>query len=377
MIVKSLIMSAKNAILLPYKKKFLLVILILLLIGIIFIYSASTVLAIELHNNAQFFIKKHIIGLLLGMIGYCIGRIIPITFVQSYALIWWLCSIIITLATLYSPYAVLIHGSKRWLKIGDLIFQPSELLKMSFIIYIAFFFSKQQQTKTLGSYIPLIIICTITSIILLMQPDFGLTVTLLITTIVLFFITCSSLKQALMLFGCFIAATIALIISKPYRIQRILTFLDPWKDPQGKGFQIIQSFIAIGSGGWYGTGVTQSKQKFFYLPMQHTDFIFSIIAEETGFIGSIVLISLFVFIMYCGLSLSLNMKNRFGAFCMLSFTILISLQSIINIAVATGLVPTKGIGLPFISYGNTHTVCTLAMIGFLINLIQNDINSYN
>lgn len=368
-------MLSKNTILLVYKKKLLLTILLLVVIGIIFIYSASTVLAIELHNNSQFFIKKHMFGLLLGVIGYCISRLVPIPFVQQYALLWWLCASIITLATLYSPYAVLIHGSKRWLKIAGLIFQPSELLKISFIIYIASFFSKQHQSKTLLSYAPLIIICTTTSIILLMQPDFGLTITLLITTILLFFITCPSLKYVFLLFGCFIAATIGLIISKPYRLQRILTFLDPWKDPKGKGFQIIQSFIAIGSGGWYGTGVTHSKQKFFYLPMQHTDFIFSIIAEETGFIGSILLISLFATIMYIGLFLSMNMKNRFGAFCVLSFTILISLQSIINIAVATGLVPTKGIGLPFISYGNTHTVCTLAMIGFLINLIQNDRNN--
>ncbi|RTL06569.1 cell division protein FtsW [Candidatus Dependentiae bacterium] len=365
-------MLVKNSTLLGYKKKLLLIILLLVIIGIVFIYSASTVLAIELHNNSQFFIKKHIFGLMLGVIGYCIGRLIPISFVQQYALLWWLCASIVTLATLYSPYAVLIHGSKRWLKIAGLIFQPSELLKMSFIIYIALFFSKQPKTKTVSSYIPLIIICAITSFILLMQPDFGLTITLLITTIFLFFITCSSLKYFLLLVGFFIVGTIGLIISKPYRLQRILTFLDPWKDPKGKGFQIIQSFIAIGSGGWYGTGITHSKQKFFYLPMQHTDFIFSIFAEETGFIGSIVLISLFAMIMYIGLFLSMNMKNRFGAFCVLSFTILIILQSIINIAVATGLVPTKGIGLPFISYGNTHTVCTLAIIGFLINVIQND-----
>jgi cell division protein FtsW len=151
--------------------------------------------------------------------------------------------------------------------------------------------------------------------------------------------------------------------------------LDPWKDPKGKGFQIIQSFIAIGSGGWQGMGITHSKQKFFYLPMQHTDFIFSIIAEETGFIGSVILISLFVALMYIGFLFSISMKNRFGSFCVLSFIILISLQSIINIAVTTGLIPTKGIGLPFISYGNTHTVCTLAMIGFLINLISNDHNN--
>lgn len=355
-----------------YKKRFLFLIFLLVGVGILFIYSASAILAIDLHGSSHYFIKKHVFGLLLGFVGYIIGRIIPSWLVQKNALILWIGSMVLTLATLYSNHAVLIHGSKRWLKIGSLIFQPSELLKMSFIVYIALFFSRNHKKITLSSYLPLIMVCLLTSCVLLAQPDFGLTITLLMTTFALFFITCPSLAQVGLLFTFFATSTIALIVTKPYRLQRILTFLDPWKDPKGKGFQIIQSFIAIGSGGWQGTGITHSKQKFFYLPMQHTDFIFSIIAEETGFIGSIFLIGLFAALMYTGFLFSVTMKNRFGSFCVLSFTILISLQSIINIAVATGLIPTKGIGLPFISYGNTHTVCTLAMIGFLVNLISND-----
>lgn len=366
-------MLTKNRLLSIYKKYFLLSIMILLIIGLIFIYSASTVLAVDLHNDSHFFIKKHIFGLLIGLFGYCIGRTVPIHWVHDYALAWWICGSLITCATVYSPYSVLIHGSQRWLKIGRFTFQPSELLKMSFIIYISHFFSQKKIKNThIKTYAQLIIVCIITSAILLAQPDFGLTFTLLVTTLFLFFITCSSLKHVLLLLSFFIISSAILIITKPYRLQRILTFLDPWQDPKGKGFQIIQSFIAIGSGGWYGTGITHSKQKFFYLPMQHTDFIFSIIGEEIGFLGTFLLISLFATILYMGISLSITVKDRFSAFCILSFTILISLQSITNIAVTTGLVPTKGIGLPFISYGNTHTICTLAMIGFLINLIHND-----
>jgi cell division protein FtsW len=355
-----------------YEKQFLFVITFLLIIGAIFIYSASAVLAIEMYGSCHYFVKKHLFGLMLGFCGFIVGRIVPINFVHSTSLYLWAASFCLTSLTLFSSHAILIHGSKRWLSYGGLVFQPSELLKIAFIIYISTFFSENKKNLNRASSLPLIIVCGLTSIVLLMQPDFGLTVTLLATTLILFFITCSSLKHILATGALLSIATATLILTKTYRLQRILTFLDPWKDPKGKGFQIIQSFIAIGSGGWTGTGVTHSKQKFFYLPMQHTDFIFSIIAEETGFIGSILLITIFAALTYTGLKLSTIMQHRFNAFCVLTFTILIGLQTSINLAVASGLVPTKGIGLPFVSYGNTNTVCTLAMVGFLINLIRSD-----
>src|SRR5690606_20698098 len=163
-----------------------------------------------------------------------------------------------------------------------------------------------------------------------------------------------------------------LILLRPYRLQRILTFLDPWQDPKGAGFQIIQSLIAIGSGNWLGTGIAHSRQKFFYLPMQHTDFIFSIIAEETGLVGSLFLIVLFIFFLYFGMRIAHQLNDNFNALCIIGFILLISLQAIMNMAVTTGLAPTKGVGLPFISYGNTSLVCYLFMIGVIINMVHNN-----
>lgn len=160
---------------------------------------------------------------------------------------------------------------------------------------------------------------------------------------------------------------IGLAVARPYRLKRILTFLDPWSDPRGAGFQIIQSLIAIGSGGWYGVGIGNSKQKFFYLPMQHTDFIFSIIAEETGLIGSVILIGLFVGLLYVGLRLASLMQDMFSYLVCVGFTVLISLQAAINIAVSAGLVPTKGIGMPFISYGNSSLIAWYICIGLMLN----------
>ena len=233
--------------------------------------------------------------------------------------------------------------------------------------------AKQQALPSLSftrSYISFLCILGITSLILLKQPDFGLTVTLALTGFILLFIAHFKGKHLLITLGALLPVAIALILLKPYRLQRILTFLDPWSDPQGAGFQIIQSLIAIGSGGWFGLGISHSKQKFFYLPMQHTDFIFSIIAEETGFVGSLCIVSLYVLITYYGIRIAWYLTDPFARFTVLGFVIMTSLQALINLAVTTGLVPTKGIGLPFVSYGNTGLVCNLMMIGLIMNLVH-------
>jgi cell division protein FtsW len=156
-----------------------------------------------------------------------------------------------------------------------------------------------------------------------------------------------------------------LVAYKPYRVQRILTFLNPWADPQGSGFQIIQSLIAIGSGGLFGVGIGNSKQKFFYLPMQHTDFIFSIIAEEIGFVGVCIIMSLFFAFFYTGLQLAISLQDPFSRYTVFGFTLLITIQTVMNSAVATGIAPTKGVGLPFISYGSTALTCTITMLGLI------------
>jgi cell division protein FtsW len=186
----------------------------------------------------------------------------------------------------------------------------------------------------------------------------------------MFFITQQSLKYILITLTALIPAALALVVFKPYRLKRILTFLDPWSDPQGAGFQIIQSLIAIGSGGFWGLGISQSKQKFFYLPMQHTDFIFAIIAEETGLFGSSILLILYILFLYFGIRIFRQLTDNFSALATFGFIILITLQTVINLAVATGLAPTKGIGMPFVSYGNTALICNMAMLGLILNMIH-------
>ncbi len=347
-------------------------IILLLSIGIIFIYSASSIYALEKLGHAHYFAKKHGIGLLLGIAGLIIGYLVPLKFIKKNSPKIFISTLILTMLTMSPFLACTIHGSSRWLRLGIITFQPSELLKYAFVLFIAYFFSKNNKYRisNVAVYMRFLSILGLTSIPLLLQPDFGMTVTLCLTGIMVAFIAGVQTKHLMRTLCALLPIALFLIYLKPYRIKRILTFLNPWADPQGTGFQIIQSFIAIGSGNLWGVGIGQSKQKFFYLPMQHTDFIFSIIAEETGFIGALLVIFLFMLFLYAGIRLAFMQQDLFGRYIICGFVILLSLQALINIAVATGMVPTKGIGLPFISYGNSSLVSTMAMLGLMLNVTK-------
>lgn len=351
---------------------FLISALTLIIIGLLFIYSSSSVYALERFGTALYFVKKQLVGLLLGSIAFIIARMTPLDVLKRYSPLFFFASLGVTALTLIPGIALHINGSSRWINLHGFAFQPSELLKIALILYVAHFLTKnlKRTPSFLNGYLPLLIILGLTSAILLRQPDFGLTVTLVVTVFALFFIAQFYTLYLAITVAALIPAAIGLIVFKAYRLKRILTFLNPWDDPQGAGFQIIQSLIAIGSGHIMGLGISQSKQKFFYLPMQHTDFIFSIIAEETGFLGCLCLITLYMVILYTGLRLAWQLSDLFSTLAVIGFVLLISLQALINLAVATGLVPTKGIGLPLVSYGNTALVCNMAMIGLIVRMVK-------
>ncbi len=346
----------------------------LVCIGLLFIYSSSSVFALEKMGSAHYYFKKQVWAVLLGL-GAIIGmRCIPFALIKQCAPFLFFASLALTALTILTPLGQEIHGSSRWLSLPFISFQPSELLKIFMVLYVAHFIAKNEHKhfSFLHGYLPLLIVLGATSAILLKQPDFGLTITLLLAALLIMSAAGAYQKLlAISLIGS-VPLVIILIIAKSYRIKRILTFLNPWNDPQGAGFQIIQSLIAIGSGGIWGTGISQSKQKFFYLPMQHTDFIFSIIAEETGFLGSATVIALFLAFAYFGFKIALQLSDRFASIATLGFVLVISLQALINILVTTGLAPTKGIGLPFISYGNTALICQIAMIGLIAYMVHDN-----
>lgn len=343
----------------------------LIIIGLLFIYSASSVAALELHGSPHYFLKKQLIGLAIGLAGFWVARTIPLSFIKSITPLLFFSSLLLTALTLVPSLGSRIHGSSRWLQLGSMSFQPSELLKVAFVLYLARFLDiHHYKAPTLRRYISFLIIVACASLVLLKQPDFGMTVTLSATAFMMLFVVHANLSHLFITMLAGIPIVASLIYFKPYRWQRILTFLNPWDDPQGAGFQIIQSLIAIGSGSWLGIGVSHSKQKFFYLPMQHTDFIFSIIAEETGFVGATLLIMLYALLLYFGMRIAWQLNDLFATLVTLGFITLISLQAVINIAVACGLVPTKGIGLPFVSYGNSALIASLIMVGLICNCVR-------
>lgn len=353
---------------------FLILTATLTLIGLIFIYSSSSVYALAKTGSAHYYVKKQFLGIIVGIIALTFAALMPLSFIKKIAPFLFLAALLLTALTLIPGIGAVINGSRRWLMMGSFTFQPSELLKIATLLYLAAFIDKKEYhiTSFKHGYLPFLCIIGIACATILPQPDFGQTVTLATTAFIVFFIAMGSIKQLLYTIIPAAVGALALIYVKAYRFKRILIFLNPWEDPKGSGFQIIQSLIAIGSGKWTGIGITESKQKFFYLPMQHTDFIFSIIAEETGFIGTVTLIILFVLFLFVGCRLAWRMKSTFAHITTLSFVILITLQTIINIYVTTGMAPTKGIGLPFISYGSSAIVCNLLMIGIIINCFYED-----
>lgn len=352
-------------------KAFLSIVVTLIVVGLIFIYSASSVFALEKFGAASYFAKKQLFGVLLGTtLAFCIG-LIPYNLIKTFSPLLFIGSLFLTALTLVPGLGIKIHGSSRWLNLG-IAFQPSELLKIGLILYTAYFLERKKNTVSsfVKTYLPLFVVLGASFGLLLLQPDFGLTVTLALTVFAMLFIANFHSRYLLWSVVSLIPVAIALVAFKPYRLRRILTFMNPWEDPQGTGFQIIQSLIAVGSGGYCGKGISCSKQKFFYLPMQHTDFIFSIIAEEVGFLGSLIIVFLFLLLTYFGIRIALQLKDDFATFSALGFIILISLQAIINIGVATGLLPTKGIGLPFLSYGSSSVLCLLLMVGIIVSFFR-------
>ena len=347
------------------------IIITLTLIGLLFVYSASSVFAMETFGSSFYFVKKHLIGIAMGLAGIIALQFISRETIKLIAPLIFLGALILTACTLVPAFAYRVHGSSRWIRLFGFTFQPSELLKMGLILFLASYLPhKKRKPSFLYGYLPILLILLVPSIILLKQPDFGLTITIFLTTLVLLFVSQFEMRHILLTLLSFVPIGALLVLMRPYRLKRVLTFFNPWHDPQGAGFQVIQSLIAIGSGGFWGVGIAQSKQKFFYLPMQHTDFIFSIIAEETGFIGAFFLISLYLAFLYIAIKIAQQLQDQFSQLVLIGFATLVNLQAVINICVASGLLPTKGIALPFVSYGNTSLVCNLWMVGAIMLLVR-------
>ena len=355
-------------------RMFVSIVSILILFGLMFIYSSSSIFALERYGNAAYFLHRQLVYLGVGVVGFALFRLIPLEWLKRRASYLFLGAMGVTALTLVPFFALRVHGSNRWFSLMGVSFQPSEFLKLMLFIYLGLIFSrKQNRLKSFtATYLPCLMVLGAVSLLLLLQPDFGSVVTIFCTAFAMVFVAEFNYRHLLVTALLALPAALFLIFTKSYRLQRILVFLDPWSDPQGRGFQIIQSLIAIGSGGLWGLGVGQSKQKFFYLPMQHTDFIFSIVAEEIGFAGSFLLVTMFLALCFYGFRVVTRLQDSFAFFTSMAFVVFITLQAVINFMVALGLLPTKGLGLPFVSYGGTALIAYCCMVGLMVNFTKNN-----
>lgn len=347
------------------------VVIALSCVGLLFIYSSSCVFAQLQHHDALYFVKRQGIGLVLGIIVAIIASTIPAWVYYRFAVLFWMSALVATILTLIPGIGKTVHGSSRWFVIGPLSMQPSEWLRVGCLLIMAKFLSRYEGTPRhiLWRYGIFLIPILLSALVLLGQPDFGMAVTIVATGFVMLLIAYPDWHYTLALMFSALPVAGLLIIAKPYRMRRFLTFLDPWNDPKGAGYQIIQSLVAIGSGGLFGVGIGNSRQKFLYLPMQHTDFIIAIIAEEVGFVGVTVLLLTYLIILWLTLKIAFKVQG-FARYVTLGFGFMITLQAGINASVALGMVPTKGIGLPFISYGNSFLISLFALLGIIRSLVR-------
>jgi len=345
-------------------------VLLLLGIGLVMVYSSSSVIALKRFGDSYFFIRKQALFSLIGIALMVIYSITPYQYLRKLSLLVLILGLISLLMVWMPGMGVEIRGSSRWIRILNLPFQPSEFAKLALILFLAHSLAKNHQnikTFTMG-FLPHFIITLFFIFLILKEPDLGTSLNILVISLIMMFVAGARVRYLLGVFLLAIPLMAFLIMSEQYRIRRVLTFLNPWEDPLGRGFHIIHSFLAMGSGGWCGVGLGDGRQKLFYLPEPHTDFILSVIGEEFGLVGVVIIIGLFLILIVKGISIALRAPDLFGSYLSLGITLLIGLQAFIHAGVVMGLMPTKGLTLPFISYGGSSLISSLVSMGILLNI---------
>src|SRR4030043_1572758 len=339
-----------------YDRWLLFITLLLTIFGSLMIYSSTSVITPALAKKGVtefYYFKRHLFTIFVGLVVmFFIYKLRP-SYLKKMALPLLIFSFLLLILVFVPGLGVSAGGAKRWIRLWPSTFQPSELIKLSMVIFLARYMSDPNyRADSFVSFIKPVFIMMLFQAVILKQPDFGAAMSLAFITFAMLFLSGIRLRYLASLSVLAIPILFKLLM-EPYRLKRVTCFLDPWKDPEGCGFQLIQSFIALGSGGLTGIGLGGSKQKLSYLPEPHTDFILSIIGEEFGFIGVSIVMALFLFLFIKGISIANKTKDRFVYYLAMGISLMISLQVLINFAVAAGMIPTKGLPLSFISYGGS------------------------
>jgi cell division protein FtsW len=346
---------------------------LLLGIGLLMVVSASISVADAQLGDPFYYGKRQFLRMLLGLGLVLLALRIPTELWIRHGMLLMLCSILLLVVVLIPGVGRTVNGSTRWLDLGLFTVQVSEIAKLFLIIYLSGYLIRRSDEIKNGArgFVKSMVILAVASALLLMEPDFGAAAVLLMTGLGMMFLGGVRFGQFLLFVAGTLVIMVAMALASPYRMARITSFLDPWADPFNTGFQLTQALIAVGSGGWFGAGLGGSIQKLFYLPEAHTDFLFAIYAEEFGLVGVALLIALYLwFLMRCfHIGRQALAKGRpFGAYLVYGIGLLITLQALINISVNLGALPTKGLTLPFISYGGNSILVMSFAIGLVLRV---------
>lgn len=340
------------------------------LFGLIMIYSSSCIWAEYKFNDPYKFVKTQGIFLILGYFLMWGVSKINYNYYKRYSNIVIVSCLVLLILVLIPGIGTVRNGSRSWFGIGSLGIQPSEFTKLGLIIFAAKYFSNNKIKDIKTSVLPILAVVLLVFGLIMLQPDFGTGVIIVMTIVALMFVAGVKMGFFVKIGILGLIGVVGLVIVAPYRLKRITAFLNPWSDPLGSGFQIIQSLYAIGPGGLLGMGLGNSVQKHFYLPEPQTDFIFSIISEELGFMGILIVATLFITIIYSGFKISLLQEEKFPKYVAFGITFSLAFQTLLNLMVVIGLIPVTGVTLPFLSYGGSSLLVSMVSVGIVVNISQ-------
>jgi cell division protein FtsW len=345
----------------------------LLVVGLVMILSASSVQSFASYGSSFLFFNKQLLWSLIGLVGFIAFARLDYHRLRGVGYVLFALVVLGLMAVLIPGVGTEVGGSSRWVSAGPLSFQPSELAKLALILLAADVFSRKDEHRldTLGhTLVPMLPAIGILTVLIMMQPDLGTTLLLSSIGFGMLFVAGSPMSYLVPMAASGAGLALLAAFAEPYRRARLLAFAHPWKDPLNTGYQTIQSLIAMGSGSWFGVGLGASRQKWSYVPNAHTDFIFAILGEEMGFLGTLAVVGLFAFIAYLGVRIAKQAPDRFGMLLASGVTIWISVQALVNMGAVTGTLPITGVPLPLVSFGGTSLVVSLAGMGILSNVAR-------
>jgi len=350
---------------------------LLVVLGIVMIYSASAFIAVREHKPQYYFLVRQLVWTVIGAGALAVVYRIDYRVYRRWALPAAVASLVLLIAVLVPPFGHFKSGVRRWIGLGPVDFQPSELAKLGLVVFLAAVLAAKREAFLKDGWkaiLPELGVVAACLGLIMLEPDLGTTITLAVSLGAVLFVGGLRLRPLLICGGIGAAAVAFSLYRNAYQRDRLMIFFDPWSAARGKGYQTVQAFLALGRGGIAGTGPAASRQKLFFLPAPHTDFILAVIGEELGFIGLVGVVALFGVILWRGMRIALRAPDLFGTYLAFGLTFCLFLQAVINIMVVAGLMPTKGLTLPFLSYGGTSLVVSLAAVGILLNISQHGVS---